>query len=239
MVTSFRCNIYIVRFMPIRTLIDMPPPKLDDDSIVAHFSDGFPMSFSKDEVIIQGHEAPEGVYLIKEGFVKAYSISRDGHTNLLLIHKVGEFVPLPWALDGAHTTGMFYEAMTDVEVLRTGKDNLRATLGKNSWLSREILNQTVNIISIYTQRIQTLEYRTARERVIAELIYLAERFGEKHGGEVLINAPITHQDIADSINMTRETASRTLELLFEEGLLGQKEHLFTIKNIVKLQAVLG
>jgi len=225
--------------MATKTLAPIPTPKLEDDSIVAHFSDGFSMHFAKDEVIIRGYEEPEGVYLIKSGFVKAYSITHSGHKNLLLIHKSGEFIPLPWALDGAHTTGMFYESMTDVEILRAGKDKLRSALGNNAWLSREILSQTVNIISIYTQRIRTLEYRSARERVIAELIYIAERFGERHGKEILINAPITHQDIADSINMSRETASRALELLFEEGLLGQTDHLFTILDINKLQTALN
>jgi|SRR5665213_2480097 len=216
----------------------MPTSKPDDESIVAHFSDGHLMKFSKDEVVINGFEEPDGVFLIKSGFVKAYSISRDGHHNLLLIHKSGEFIPLPWALDGAHTTGLFYEAMTDVKILRTGKDKLRSTMGNNSWLSQEVLNQTVNIITIYTKRIQTLEYRSARERVVAELIYLAERFGVRHGDEILINAPITHQDIADSINMSRETASRALELLFEEGLMGQLDHLFTVKNVEKMQKAL-
>lgn len=224
--------------MAIRKFITLPTRKPDDDSIVAHFSDGFLMHFSKDEVIIQGYQEPEGVYLIKAGFVKAYSISHDGHRNLLLIHKVGQFMPLPWALDGANTTDLFYEAMTDVEVLRVDKDKLRAAMGNNSWLSREVLSQTVDMISICTQRIQTLEYRTARERIIAELIYIAGRFGEKHDKEIVINAPITHQDIADSINMSRETASRALELLFEEGLVGQKEHLFTVKDINKLQTAL-
>lgn len=222
--------------MGVNTLTSLPARKTDDDSIVAHFSDGFMMRFSKNEIIIQGHDEPEGVYLIKSGFVKAYSISASGQINLLLIHKNGEFIPLPWALDGAHTKGMFYEAMTDVEVLRTGKDNLRSSMGKNAWLSREILSQAVDIISVYTQRIQTLELRSAREKIIAELIYLTGRFGKVSGKQVLINAPITHQDIADSINMTRETASRTLELLFEEGLMGQVDHLFTVKNIDKLQA---
>jgi len=225
--------------MAIRTLAAVPTRELEDESIVAHFSDGFLMHFGKDEVIIQGYEEPEGVYLIKSGFVKAYSISHDGHRNLLLLHKAGEFIPLPWALDGAHTTGLFYEAMTDVEILRAGKNKLRSALGNNSWLSREILSQTVNIISIYTSRIQTLEYRSARERVIAELIYLAERFGKRYGKEILINAPITHQDIADSINVSRETASRALELLFEEGLMGQTDRLFTIKDIDKLRTALG
>jgi len=225
--------------MPIRALAAVPTRKPDDDSIVAHFSDGHLMNFSKDEVIIQGYAEPEGVYLIKSGFVKAYTISRNGQNNLLLIHKAGEFIPLPWALDGAHATGMFYQAMSDVKMLRASKDKLRSSLGRNTWLSQEILNQTVNIISIYTQRIQTLEYRSARERVIAESICLAERFGERRGKEILINAPITHQEIADSINLSRETASRALELLFEEGLMGQTDHLFTVIDVDKLQAALG
>src|SRR3990167_10660169 len=92
----------------------MPTPKPEDESIVAHFSDGLLMHPGKGEVIIQGDEEPKGIFLIKSGFVKAYSISRHGQSSLLLIHKTGEFMPLPWALDGAHTTGIFYEAMTYV-----------------------------------------------------------------------------------------------------------------------------
>jgi CRP/FNR family transcriptional regulator len=217
----------------------MPTRKVSDESIIAHFSDGLLMHFSRGETIINGIDEPEGIYLIKKGFVKAYSVSRNGHANLLLIHEVGEFIPLPWALDGAHTTGLFYEAMTDVTVLRDSKDKLRTAMGNNTWLSQEILKQAVNIITVYTQRIQTLEFRSARERIIAELIYIAERFGKPHGTQTLIDAPITHQDIADSINMSRETASRALELLFEEGLMGQKDHLFTVLDLAKLRIALG
>ena len=152
---------------------------------------------------------------------------------------MGDFIPLPWALDGAHTTGLYYVAMTDVTVLRSSKNNLRTAMGNNAWLSQEILKQAVGIITDYTQRIQTLEYRSARGRIIAEILNLAERFGEKHGRAVIINAPITHQDIADSINMSRETASRALELLFEEKLLGQNNHLFTVLDLPKLQTALS
>jgi CRP/FNR family transcriptional regulator len=218
---------------------DLPISRSENESIVAHFSDGLLMHFTKEETIIDGINKPEGVYLIKKGFVKAYSVSKKGHANLLLIHEAGEFIPLPWALDGAHTTGLYYEAMTDVTVLRASKDRLRAAMGNNSWLSQEILKQAVNILAVYTNRIQTLEFRTARGRVISELLNYAERFGKSSGKKVIINAPITHQDIADSINMTRETASRALELLFDEGLVGQDEHLFTILDLPKLQSVLS
>ena len=225
--------------MAANLLAEAPTRKIMDESIVAHFNDGLFMYFSKEETIINGYDEPEGIYLIKSGFIKAYSISKAGQGNLLSIHEAGEFIPLPWALDGAHTTGLFYEAMTDVTVLRASKAKLRTAMGKNTWLSQEVLKQTVNMITLYTQRIQTLEFRSARERIIAELLHLAERFGESQGTEILIYAPVTHQDIADSINMTRETASRALELLFEEGLVGQKDHLFTILDLPRLQMALS
>ena len=225
--------------MPETSVAHLPTQRIKDESIVAHFSDGLLMNFANGETIINGFDEPSGVYLIKEGFVKAYSVSKDGHGSLLLIHEAGEFIPLPWALDGTHTTGLFYEAMTNVTVLRASKDKLRSAMGHNAWLSQEVLKQAVNVIIVYTQRIQTLEFRTARDRIIAELLNLAERFGEGHGREVFINAPITHQDIADSINMTRETASRALELLFKEGLMGQKDHLFTVLDLPKLQKALS
>jgi CRP/FNR family transcriptional regulator len=238
-ITALNINSCTIHNMDIRTIATMPTPKPEDDSIIAHFSDGLLIHFKKDDVIIQVDEEPEGVYLIKSGFVRAYSISRDGQKNLLLIHKDGEFIPLPWALDGGHTSGMFYEAMTNVEVLRAGKNQLRTAMGKNTWLSREVLAQTVNVVSVYTQRIQTLEYRSAKERIISEIVYLSARFGEKQGKQIIINAPITHQDIADSINMTRETASRALEQLFDSKLMGQKNHLFTVFDIDKLKNILG
>ncbi len=129
--------------------------------------------------------------------------------------------------------------MSDVTVIKSSKDRLRDAMGNNQWLSQEILNQTVNIIALYTQRIQTLEYRSARERIIAEIIYLAKRFGKEHGKAIIIDAPITHQDIADSISMNRETASRALESLFEEGYLVQINHYFSVMNIDKLQAFIS
>ncbi|MBC7943006.1 Crp/Fnr family transcriptional regulator [Candidatus Saccharibacteria bacterium] len=225
--------------MSISQSVRPPDQKAESESIAAHFGDGMLMNFSKDETIIDGINEPDGVYLIKEGFVKAYSISQAGHANLLLVHEAGELIPLPWALDGAHMTGLYYTAMSDVTVVKSSKDKLRTAMGNNSWLSQEVLKQVVNILTVYTSRIQTLEFRSARGRIIAELLYLADRFGKVRGKEVFIDAPITHQDIADSINMTRETASRALGLLFEEGLVGQEDRFFIILDQAKLHAALS
>lgn len=221
------------------TLAVTPTEEAKEQDIDSCFNDGQILKFSKGECIIDGFDEPEGVYIIKQGFVKAFTITKGGLENLLLVHDTGEFIPLIWALDGSHTEGLCYEAMSDVTVLKTSKEKLRSAMSDNEWLSQEILKQSVHIITTYSQRIQALEYRTARERIVAELLNLAEMFGKKHGKKVLIDAPITHQDIANSINMTRETASRALGLLFEEGLLGQDEHRFTILDFPKFEEELG
>ena len=124
----------------------------------------------------------------------------------MLIHKPGEFIPLPWSLGEVHVPGLYYDAISKVTILRTTRNNLRDAMVRDASLFQEIMMQTINIMSVYSNRIQILEYHTARERMVAQLIYLARRFGEKKGNQVFIKVPVTHQDIADSINTTRETA---------------------------------
>lgn len=123
-VTELMSNSAHTTRMTERALAGMPTQQTKDESIIAHFNDGLLMHFKREQTIISGLDEPKGIYLIKQGFVKAYSVSRAGHGNLLIIHEAGEFIPLLWALDGAHTTGLFYEAMTEVTVLRTSKDKL-------------------------------------------------------------------------------------------------------------------
>lgn len=211
----------------------------DSENIASHFDGGIIKHFSKSEVLVQGNEEPEGVYLIQSGYVKAYTISRTGQQNLLLIYGANEIIPLPWALDGVQKIGVFYEAMGDVTIINSSKDDLHTAMGSNVWLTEQILHQMVHTFTVYAQRIQCLEYRLPRERVIARLLDLADRFGKVTAEGIVIQAPITHQDVADSINMTRETASRALELLFYDELVTQQRHLFIILDAEKMLAELN
>lgn len=211
----------------------------DSESIASRFREGVVKKFSKGEILVQGDMEPTGIYLIQSGYVKAYSISQLGQQNLLLIHGENEIMPLPWALDGPQKLGIFYEAISDVSVLSISKDSLRLAMGRNPWLTEQILSQLVNTFTVYAQRIQNLGFRSPRERVIACLLDLATRFGRTDNHTIIIDIPITHQDIADSINMTRETASRALELLFDEKLVSQDGRKFVIRDETKLQSELS
>lgn len=205
-----------------------PHPSHNSESIIAFFSKGAVETFTKRQVIVNGYEEPKGVYLLKRGHVKAYTITNQGMHNLFLLHGAGDLLPLPWALDGQHPTGLYYEAMSNTVVVRSSKDELRSAIGKNAWLSQDIFRQAVSIIAFCAQRIQTLEHRSSRQRVVSELLFLSSRFGRKINNESVIDIPLTHQDLADSVNLSRETTSKALEVLFKQGLLLQQNHLFVI-----------
>jgi CRP-like cAMP-binding protein len=138
----------------------------DIESITAHFKIGSIKNFKKGEIIIQGTYEPEGVYLIIDGYVKAYSISPLGQINLLLVHGINEIMPMPWALDGAQKVGIFYETISNVRTLRISKHYLRTAMGSDPWLTEQVLRQFVNTFTAYAQRIQSLRFRLPRERII-------------------------------------------------------------------------
>lgn len=98
-----------------------------------------------------------------------------------------------------------------------------------------ITSYLANTVSIFVDRVNTLEITSAYPRFVSRLIALAGRFGVKKYGKIVIDAPITHRDIANSINMTRETASRQFERLEGKGLVEYKNRKISIRNIKRLE----
>jgi CRP-like cAMP-binding protein len=65
-----------------------------------------------------------------------------------------------------------------------------------------------------------------------------KRFGQKTDEGSLITVPLRHQDIASSINASRETASRELAFLERNNLIKNKQSYITLKDVKKLRSFL-
>jgi CRP/FNR family transcriptional regulator len=84
----------------------------------------------------------------------------------------------------------------------------------------------------------SLEYRTVRERLISFLLVSAQRFGIKKSNGVLIDVPLRQQDIASSINASRETTGRELSQLEQKGLILNQKSGIVLVDIKKLKSFL-
>jgi CRP/FNR family cyclic AMP-dependent transcriptional regulator len=206
-------------------------------ALVELFKSGTKLTYKKGEYIIRPGETPNEVYYIEEGLVKAFNISKYGEENLLIVRKNHEIFPLIWALTGQEK-GIIYQTLTPATVWRIGHKKYLSYLQSHKDALSPLLDMVTEMYRLHSERILNLAYRTVRERLVSFLLTMAGRFGEKNAGGILINVPLRHQDIASSINASRETASRELAFLERKSLIENKQLYIIIKDKKALQSFL-
>lgn len=197
------------------------------------FKKGRRLSYSKDEIILGPFARPRGIYFIEHGFVKIYSINKQGNENIHIIYKPGEIFPFIWALKNIQHD-VYYTAINDCQIRLVSRRDFIKHIKTSVVASNLILVQLANQLDIHIKRIVNLEYKRVNERVAHRLLVLAARFGKKRGEKITIKVPLTHQTIADSINMTRESVSREIERLEKQNTIEYSEHEIVINNAKKL-----
>lgn len=196
------------------------------------------LQYKKGETIIRPEDDPSGVFLIEWGFVKAYGITKYGEENVLVIRGKGEIFPLIWVFRGEHRN-VSYEAMESTSLWRVSRTDYLAFLENNPSILPVILEMAIEAYRIHSERVMTLSYRTARERIISFLDVNAQKFGTKNDdGSIVIRAPYKQSDIASSVNATRETASRELNSLKRKGLISTEHSNIIIHDIEQLRSML-
>lgn len=191
------------------------------------FHQGTHLRYKKGEFIIRPGESPPGVFYIESGIVKAYDITKYGEENLLIIRKDQEIFPLIWAITGQERH-VIYEALSPATVWRVGRQQFLKLICDDPSILAPLLDMTVEMYRIHSERIINLEYRTVRERLVSFLLTMSTRFGTHTNGTVRIEVPLRQQDIASSINSTRETTSRELTALEKKGLVKSSDSFITI-----------
>lgn len=196
------------------------------------------LQYKKGETIIRPEDDPTGVFLIEWGFIKAYSITKYGEENLLVVRGSGGVFPLIWAFTGDHRN-VSYEAMEPTSLWRVSKTDYLEFLDQHPEIMPVILDMAIEAYRVHSERVMTLSYRTARERIISFLVVNAQRFGVSNpDGSIIIHAPYKQSDIASSVNATRETTSREINTLKKKGLLSSENGFIVIHDIKQLSSSL-
>lgn len=203
---------------------------------VKAFGHGTKLRYTKGEYIIRPGDAPSGVFFIESGLVKAYDITKYGEENLLIIRKEHEIFPLIWSITGLERH-IIYQALSPTTVWRLSRAEYLAYIDSSPDATAALLMMAIEMYRIHSERIINLEYRTVRERLISFMLTMSRRFGRKTEDGLLIDVPLRQQDIASSINASRETTSRELSALEKKGLIST-DHCIILKDIAKLRTYL-
>lgn len=200
---------------------------------------GRKLSYKKGEIIQHANETPKGVYFLAEGFVKEYTLSKNGIQHFNIMYQAGEVFSIMWAFLDVHQN-VFREAYTDITVYVLPPNKLQDALQTNSDLQTEFMYLQMEQMYLLKSRVENLTFSNAYDKVAYCLLYFIGRYGEPHADGWYLTIPFRHQHIADSLSMTRETASRMIGRMEKRGLIRQKGRgHFIVKDPIALANTIG
>lgn len=174
-------------------------------------------TYKKGETILLKGDEPKHLYIIESGLVKTYTITAKGDERLVSIDRRGEDFPVGYALHLIDKSQYFYEAFTRCTIRLVPREQYRAHLHSNveSMYKRQV-NMTMLLLSTLS-RVHALEQSNASDKIAYTLLYMADQLGViLRPYTTRLKISVTQQEIADSLGLTRETASielRKLEMM--------------------------
>ncbi len=174
----------------------------------------------KDAIIFEEGTLGDYMYVIQEGQVKVAKMSEDGREKILEIHGPGQFFGEMALLDREPRSASVKTTQACL-LLALSRQDFLALLSENPDLSLELIRELVRRVRETNEQIRGLLFERVEGRTRRLLRRLARDPVPDHPDR-LGTSPITHQQLADLVGTSRETVTRVIKELKDEGWLDQE-----------------
>jgi CRP/FNR family transcriptional regulator len=190
----------------------------------------------KSELLIYQGDKIRHFFYIKSGYVKAYTITDAGDERTLLILAPGDVFPLlKDPVGGGHVSLYFYETVAESIIKSIPQDDLLAKIRHDRRAAWEMFRYISDLNGSLSDRIVLLENKSAEDKVSQLLDYLISVCGKQlENDKYILRLKFTHQDIANLIAHTRETASLTVKHLEDQGVIAYHKGHIVVNDRKKL-----
>lgn len=189
-----------------------------------------------DEVVYRAGQPATRLYVIAQGAVKLSRRTSEGRDLLTDVLGSGEhFGTLP-AL-GEERYADSARALTPGCMLSLDTAQLGAVLDAYPQVARAALTAIAGRLRDAQDRAHRLSAATAEQRLAATLLLLADRLGIHRGEQLVINAPLTRDELAGLAGLAPETASRILAQLRRDGAIDTGRRWVAVRDRPALEAL--
>jgi CRP/FNR family transcriptional regulator len=171
---------------------------------------------TKNDVILLEEDGQHCMYLVCSGKVKVVQSGHLGKEQILAIHKKGDFFGEMALLDGK-TAPASVIAMEDTTVALIGKEDFQRFVASNARVTQTIIGLLCSRLREAWMMLRVLSLSDAEQRVRAVLDHVSRLYGVRDDRGILLSMKLTHREIADYANVSRETATRLLNRFRSSG----------------------
>jgi CRP-like cAMP-binding protein len=176
------------------------------------------VAFQEGELIYHAGDRAERLFVVVTGAVKLTRVSAEGREVLTDVLVSGEFLGALPAL-GQERYAETARALTPACVLVFGARDVDALLRRHPTVAVATLTAVSARLAGAQAAIERFTTAPVDQRLATVLLLLADKLGEPDRGGVLLQAPLTREDLAAMTGAVPETVSRVLSAWRRRGLL--------------------
>ena len=192
--------------------------------------------FSPNETICFAGDPAEYLFVVADGRVKLMRHSLSGKDVLLDMLTPGEFFGSLSTL-GDDLYPDTAEAQTQTCVLSIRRDDFRRILEKHPKVTLKVMDITATRLHEAQERVRQLSALPVEGRIANLLLVLSRKFGKPSSVGLLIQSPLTRDDLAAMTGTTPETASRVMSQFQKDGLIHTGRKWVSIIDRVALEQI--
>lgn len=193
--------------------------------------------------VFQSTDGKRVFNMIKSGYAKRYMIANNGNLSVQVLYGPGDIFPVTLMLEILFGQDLYegpevfyYEAMCPTEVYTIDDSTLIGAVAKDPTLYKYMLKEVGNRLHSTLNGIENVSMENAYHRIAHQLLYYSKQFSQINAkGEHKILIPLSHQDLANILSITRETTTISMGQLKARKLIRYKNKSITIPNIELLE----
>lgn len=174
--------------------------------------------YNKGSIIFTEGEPSEGIYFVKKGRIKIYKNASDGKEHIINIMNTGDvfaeaclFSKMPYPASS--------EAIEDSETLMIKRKDIEELLNMHPEISVEIIKVMAERLIMVSRQIESLALKDAYGKTAALIVQLFQSQNKNLENGMEITIDLSRQEMANMVGLTRETLTRAMSKLKNDGLI--------------------
>jgi len=186
--------------------------------------------FAPAELVYFSGDPASQLFILAAGNIKLLQHTSEGKDILLEILGPGEFFGSlsasgePYYLETA-------QAITHVCVMKISTEQFRKVLLDYQQISLRVLDVMTERLYSTREMLKQVSLYSVEKRIAHILIKLAYKLGEKTSHGILIQIPLSREDLADMAGTTPETTSRIMSLFEKSNLISTGRRWVSVQDL--------
>jgi CRP-like cAMP-binding protein len=192
--------------------------ELSAEEITSLRSQSLQRDYERGATIFTPETNPHSLYLLEQGLVRIYRLSREGDETTFGYVAPGEvFGEL--SVFGDFPRESFAMTVEPARVWKIPQTVFRHLLESRTSVLLAIIRQIGQRMKRIENRVEGLVFRDVRARLAGILLELKEDFGQERDGAWILDFALTQAELATLVGSTRQTVNASIGELESEGLI--------------------